>query len=165
MERCCNYRTNRVITNVWPSICRTVCPVGVSDRNWSSGHNTDCTRHTVFQETPQRTKQSTYNYSEFINFFGRCGPGNGGGWGASYSMPLVTIMNYNCYLPSLLHLESTFRRFSFRSWNKLILSSSHGVLVRVIIPANTNTTLVTATHVYRGRLCLVCWESETTQSK
>jgi hypothetical protein len=67
-------------------------------------------------------------------------------------------MNYNCYWPSLLHLESTFRRFSFRSWNKLILSSSHGVLVRVIIPANTNTTLVTATHMCTEGVCVLCVE-------
>lgn len=41
---------------------------------------------------------------------------------------------YTDHLPSLLHRESTLRRFSFRSWNRLIVSNSHGVFVRVIIP-------------------------------
>lgn len=37
--------------------------------------------------------------------------------------------------PSLLHLESTFLLFNFRSWNRLILSSSlYGPRLSVIIP-------------------------------
>lgn len=45
-------------------------------------------------------------------------------------------------LPSLLHLESTFLLFSFRSWKRLILSSSHGVRVRVIIPETNNAQVL-----------------------
>lgn len=41
-------------------------------------------------------------------------------------------------LPSLLQRESTFLLLSFRSWKRLILSSSHGVRVRVIIPEREN---------------------------
>lgn len=37
--------------------------------------------------------------------------------------------------PSLLHLESIFLRFNFRSWKRLILSSSlYGPRLSVIIP-------------------------------
>lgn len=36
--------------------------------------------------------------------------------------------------PSLLHRESTFRLFSFRSWKRLMLSRSHGPRLSVIIP-------------------------------
>lgn len=36
--------------------------------------------------------------------------------------------------PSLLHRESTFRLLSLRSWNRLMLSRSHGPRLSVIIP-------------------------------
>lgn len=50
-------------------------------------------------------------------------------------------LNIENTLPSLLQRESTFLLLSLRSWKRLILSSSHGVRVRVIIPAKKTLTV------------------------
>lgn len=59
------------------------------------------------------------------------------------------ILENNVYnSPSLLHRESTFRLFNLRSWNRLMLSRSHGPRLSVIIPEDNEIKIYTNIYKY-----------------